>query len=59
MQLSGLPNLAKLELVKRTKSRLESSVIIALQIASGQRFHAEFLPSDTLWRVIEHFNSKY
>ena len=59
MQLSGLPNLAKLELVKSSgKSRAESSVGIALQTADGQRLQAEFHPSDTLWHVLEHFNTR-
>jgi len=59
VQFSGLPNLAKLELVKSTKSRAESSVVIALQPADGQRFQAEFFPSDTLWHVLEHFSSRF
>jgi len=58
MQLSGLPNLAKLELVKSTKSRAESSVVIALQTVDGQRYQAEFFPPDTLWHILEHFNSR-
>lgn len=57
VQFAGLPNLAKLELVKSTKSRTESSVVIALQTADGQRFQAKFCPSDTLWHTLEHFNS--
>lgn len=57
VQFAGLPNLAKLELVKSTKSRTESSVVIALQTADGQRFQAKFCPSDTLWHILEHFNN--
>jgi len=59
VQFAGLPNLAKLELVKSTKSRTESSVVIALQTADGQRFQAKFSPSDTLWNILEHFNSRF
>ena len=58
MQYSGLPNLAKLELVKSTKSRAESSIVIALQLTNGQRLQAEFIPSDTLWHILEHLNSR-
>jgi len=57
VQLSGLPNLAKLELVKSTKSQAQSSVVIALQTVNGQRFQAEFIQSDTLWHILEHFGN--
>jgi len=58
IQYSGLPNLAKLELVKCTKSRAESSVVIALQTAGGHRLQAEFTPSNTLWHILEHFSNR-
>jgi len=58
VQFAGLPNLAKLELVKSSKSRTESSVVVALQTADGQRFQAKFSPADTLWHILEHFSSR-
>jgi len=57
VQFAALPNLAKLELVKLSKSRTDAPVLIALQTANGQRMQAEFLPTTSLWQVLEHFDN--
>ncbi|CAH1793676.1 unnamed protein product [Owenia fusiformis] len=49
---SGLPNLAKLELVKATKSRTETKVTLAVQLETGERLQNEFNPSCTLMEVL-------
>ena len=59
VQFAGLPNLAKLELVRSSKSRRESSVVIALQQADGNRLQAEFMPLTTLWDILEHFDARF
>lgn len=52
MQFSGLPNNAQLELSKATKIRVESEVILGLQLESGTRLMGKFQPKDSLWEII-------
>ena len=58
VQFAALPNLAKLELVRLSKSRAESSVVIALQSAEGSRVQGEFMPSETLWSILENLGAR-
>ncbi len=55
VRFAGLPNLAKLELVRASKSRDQGKVTIALQLLSGERLQQDFLPSATLWEILEHW----
>lgn len=55
VRYAGVPNNAKLELVKAAKARTETDVMIALQLADGQRLQDNFSPNTTLWRLLEHF----
>ncbi|XP_044737685.1 tether containing UBX domain for GLUT4 [Chrysoperla carnea] len=52
MQFSGLPNNAQLELSTATKTRVESEVILGLQLESGTRLMGKFQPKDSLWEII-------
>ena len=58
VRLSGLPNLAKLELVKSDVSRAEEQVIVALQLPNGERLQSEFPPSTTLWDLLLAWEAK-
>lgn len=49
----GLPNNAKLELVKAPKSRKESEVLIALSLEDGTRLQKSFKPQVVLWEILE------
>lgn len=51
-RFSGLPNNAQLELVEAKRQRSETSVVLGVQIESGERFTGEFVPSESLWTVI-------
>ncbi|XP_006814773.1 tether containing UBX domain for GLUT4-like [Saccoglossus kowalevskii] len=58
IRFANLPNNAKLELVKATKPRKECEVDIALQLESNERLQHSFLPSTTLWEILEHWESQ-
>ncbi|XP_071960711.1 tether containing UBX domain for GLUT4-like [Antedon mediterranea] len=58
VRFSNIPNNAKLELVKAATARTESSIQIALQMPDGQRLQHAFLPSNTLWDIIQHWQKK-
>lgn len=49
----GLPNNAKLELVKAPQSRKESEVLIALQLEDGTRLQKSFNPQVVLWEILD------
>lgn len=54
IRFSGLPNNAMLEMVPVKKRRQEAHVTVALQLEESlQRFTESFMPSDSLWAVIE------
>ncbi|XP_013387421.1 tether containing UBX domain for GLUT4 isoform X2 [Lingula anatina] len=55
---SNLPNNAKLELVKAAKARTETTVIIALQLETGERLQHEFDPGVTLWELLQYWEQK-
>ena len=55
MRFAGLPNLAKLELVKASHSREETGVTIALQLENGERLQQQFLPKVSLWNILKHW----
>ena len=57
VRYAGLPNLAKLEMVKAAKSRKEADVTLALQLPSGDRLQGSFPPATTLWEVLVHFQT--
>lgn len=52
-RFSGLPNNAQLELVPTTKIRSETEVILAVNLEDGSRLVGNFIPSDTLFSVLE------
>ncbi|KAK3703121.1 hypothetical protein RRG08_002979 [Elysia crispata] len=58
VRYASLPNNAKLEMVKSSSSRTEQEVIIALQLASGERHQESFKPSTSLWDILMLFESK-
>ncbi|KAK2184385.1 hypothetical protein NP493_267g00021 [Ridgeia piscesae] len=58
MRFAGIPNHAKLELVKSNKSRTESDVVIALQLESGERLQHAFPPSTALWDVLGYWEDQ-
>ncbi|RUS75236.1 hypothetical protein EGW08_017001, partial [Elysia chlorotica] len=58
VRYASLPNNAKLEMVKSSSSRTEQEVIIALQLASGERHQEQFKPSTSLWDILMVFESK-
>lgn len=58
VRYASLPNNAKLELVKSASSRTEQDVVIALQLASGERYQESFKPSTSLWDILLVFESK-
>ena len=55
VRYAGLPNLAKLEMVKATKPRKEADVTLALHLPSGDRLQDSFSPTATVWEVLLHF----
>jgi len=55
VQFAAIPNLAKLELVKASQTRADTPVVIALQTSEGARYTREFLPSKSLWSILESF----
>ena len=57
LRYAGLPNLAKLELVKTEKKRTESHVTIALQVPSGERIQQQFPPATALWEILEKIDN--
>ena len=58
VRFSGLPNNAKLELIKAEKSRAEQDVVIALQLETGERHQGTFAPSTTLWSFLLHWENE-
>ncbi|GFS12296.1 tether containing UBX domain for GLUT4 [Elysia marginata] len=58
VRYASLPNNAKLEMVKSPSSRTEQDVVIALQLASGERYQESFKPSSSLWDILLVFESK-
>ncbi|XP_046403355.1 tether containing UBX domain for GLUT4 [Ischnura elegans] len=52
IRFTGLPNNALLEMVTTTKTRKDSEVTLGVQIETGERFMGAFMPSDTLWTVL-------
>nr|CAD7458861.1 unnamed protein product [Timema tahoe] len=52
VRFSGLPNNAQLEMITSKKIRQESAITLGLQLESGSRPMGDFLPSDSLWKVI-------
>ena len=56
---AGLPNHAKLELVKAAKARTDTgSVTIALQLEGGERLQGEFPSTTSLWDLLKHWEGK-
>ncbi|RZC37472.1 tether containing UBX domain for GLUT4-like [Asbolus verrucosus] len=51
-RFSGLPNNAQLELATATKARLDSEVILAINLENGNRMIGNFLPDETLSVVL-------
>ena len=54
LRYSGLPNHAKLELRKSKNERAESDVTVALVLESGERLTHSFVPSQSLYDVLDH-----
>lgn len=50
----GLPNNAQLEMVPCTKARSKSTVVIGIQLETGQRLMGEFTPDTTLAEVLQN-----
>lgn len=53
LRFTGLPNNAQLEMIPCTKIRLNSTVTIGVQLESGERLMAEFMPNVTLIEVLQ------
>lgn len=53
LRFTGLPNNAQLEMVPCTKTRLNSTVTIGVQLETGERLMADCMPSVTLVEVLE------
>ncbi|XP_070580251.1 tether containing UBX domain for GLUT4-like [Ptychodera flava] len=58
VRYSNLPNNAKVELVKTAAPRKETEVNIALQLESNERLQHAFLPSTSLWQILEHWDQQ-
>ena len=58
VRFAGLPNNAKLELVKAAKSREIHKVAIGLQLPTGERMKAEFDQHESIWSVMEYFEKE-
>ncbi|XP_034196451.2 tether containing UBX domain for GLUT4 [Osmia lignaria lignaria] len=56
LRFTGLPNNAQLEMIPCTKTRLNSTVTIGVQLESGERLMAEFMPNVTLIEVLQHLD---
>jgi tether containing UBX domain for GLUT4 len=57
VRYANLANNAKLELIKVSVSRGEAATKIALQLESGERLEKDFLPTTSLWDVLQHWNT--
>lgn len=58
-RFSGLPNNAQLELAPVTKVRLESDIILAVNLENGNRLVENFTPSQTLVGILEQLCPEY
>ncbi|XP_064636841.1 tether containing UBX domain for GLUT4-like isoform X2 [Lineus longissimus] len=58
IRFANLVSNAKLELVKSQKSRVETTVVIALQLAAGTRLQNAFSPGITLWDILMHWENQ-
>jgi tether containing UBX domain for GLUT4 len=58
-RFSGLPNNAQLELATATKARVDTEVILAINLESGDRIVGNFLPDETLWNVLSKLCPNY
>lgn len=51
-RFSGLPNNAQLELVTATRTRIDSEIILAVNLENGNRIVGNFLPDEIIWNVL-------
>ena len=58
VRFAGIPNHAKLELVRASESRLEGDVTVALQLESGDRLQHAFPPTTSLWEVLVYWEEQ-
>lgn len=52
IRFTGLPNNALLEMVAAVKVRQDTEVFLGVQIESGERFTGKFMPSESLWSLL-------
>eukprot|EP01137_Pigoraptor_chileana_P030833 Opistho-2@17841 len=58
LRFANIPNNGNLELVTNQIARIESDVVIFLQMDTGTRLQHPFPPSTTLWEILSHWDAR-